>query len=96
MQSVFYGRPAREGIFHIHVHHHKGETGMSPDDRREIPNLMPGFQSMGREVAHGIIILSLDHGSGWVWLPGSKEAVAATTISVIGAPISIFKRGGAT
>ena len=43
--------------------------------------------------AHGIIILSLDHGSGWVWLPGRKEPVAAGTISVIGKPLGVFEKG---
>jgi hypothetical protein len=93
MQAVYYGRPAREGIFHIHVHPHIGETGMSPVDRREIPKLMPGFQSVGREAVHGIIILSRDHGSGWVWLPGRKEPVAAGTVSVIGKPLGVFAKG---
>ena len=37
---------------------------MSGVDARETPKMMPGFQSVGREAAHGIIILSLDHGAG--------------------------------
>ena len=75
-RPIYHGRPAREGIFHIHVHPHRGETGMSGRQRAKLPKMMPGFQSVGREAAHGMIILSLDHGSGWVWLPGRKEPVA--------------------
>jgi hypothetical protein len=93
MQAVYYGRPGREGIFHIHLHGHRGETGMSGTDRHEIPKLMPGFQSVGREAAHGIIILSADHGSGWVWLRGSAEPVQADCVSVIGTPVGVFERG---
>lgn len=93
MQAVYHGRPAREGIFHIHLHGHRGETGMSGTDAREIPRLMPGFQSVGREAPHGIIILSADHGSGWVWLRGSAEPVHADCVSVIGAPVGVFHRG---
>lgn len=93
MQAVYHGRSAHEGIFHIHVHPHRGQTGMSGVDSREIPKLMPGFQSVGREAAHGIIILSLDHGAGWVWLPGRKEPVAAGTVSVIGKPLGVFEKG---
>ena len=92
MQAVYRGRSTREGIFHIHVHPQKGETGMSRTDSSEIPKLMPGFQSVGREAIHGIIILSLDHGSAWVWVPGRKEPVAVSTVSVIGKPIEIFER----
>jgi hypothetical protein len=92
MQAVYKGRSAHEGIFHIHLHGHRGETGMSRTDAREIPRLIPGFQSVGREAAHGIIILSSDHGSGWVWLAGSKDAVLAGQISVIGATVGVFER----
>jgi hypothetical protein len=93
MQAVYYGRPAREGIFHIHLHPHQGKTGMSGTDKREIPRLMPGFQSVGREAMHGVIILSRDHGMGWVWLPGRKGPVVAGAISVIGKPLGIFEAG---
>ena len=66
---------------------------MSRTDAREIPKLMPGFQSVGQQAAHGIIILSRDHGAGWVWLPGRKEAVTAKVISVIGKQLGVFEMG---
>ena len=92
MQSLYFGRATREGIFHIHMHQHKGETRMSRIDSRDIPKFMPGFQSVSSEAAHGIIILSLNHGSGWVWLPSRKEPIPTDTMSVIGAPVGIFER----
>jgi hypothetical protein len=55
--------------------------------------MISGFQSVGRDAAHGIIILSLDHGSAWVWLPGHHEPVQAASMSVIGSPIGVFQRG---
>jgi hypothetical protein len=94
MQAVYQGRSTREGIFHIHLHGNKGETRMSGVDSREIPKLLHGFQSMGRDAAHGIIILSLDHGSGWVWLPGNNEPSRVYIINVIGVPIGVFEKGG--
>jgi hypothetical protein len=94
MQAVYQGRPTREGIYHIHLHGYKGKTGMSCTDSREIPKLLPGFQSMGRDAVSGIIILSLDHGSGWVWLPGNKEPFPADSINIIGVPIGVFEQGG--
>jgi hypothetical protein len=92
MQAVYHGRSAHEGIFHIHMHRHKGETSMSSVDSRETPKLMPGFKSVGSDAAHGIIILSMDHGSGWVLLPTSKELVPADSVTVIGTPVGIFER----
>ena len=92
MQEVFRGRAAHEGIFHIHLHGHHGETGMSHTDRKETPRLIPGFQSVGRDAAHGIVILSLNHGSAWVWVAGSEDSVDVARISVIGAPVGVFDR----
>lgn len=92
MQAAYYGRATREGVFHVHLHDHDGETGMSPTDFREIPKLMPGLQSVGRDAAHGIVILSRNHGSCWVWLPGSTGPVRAVSVSIIGAPICVFDR----
>lgn len=94
MQAVYQGRSTREGIFHVHLHGHKGNARMSAVDKHELPKLLPGFQSMDRAAAHGIIILSLNHGSGWVWLPGNKEPFQATSITVIGVPIALFEQGG--
>ncbi len=94
MQAVYQSRPAREGIFHIHLHGHKGETRMSRVDSHEIPKLLPGFQSMGRDAAHGIIILSLDHGSGWIWHPGNKEPLHTDSVNIIGVPIGVFEQEG--
>lgn len=93
MQALYYGRSVREGIFHIHMHKHGGETKMSRVDNRDSTKLMPGFQSVGRESVHGIIILSLDHGSGWVWLPAHNELIEADSISIVGVPLGVFKRG---
>lgn len=93
MQAVYQGRPTREGIFHVHLHGHKGKTQMSGVDSHELPKLLPGFRSVGRDAAHGIIILSLDHGSGWVWLPGHEETLRAESINVIGVPVGVFEQG---
>lgn len=93
MQAAYHGRGAREGVFHIHLHGHRGQTGMSGTDSREIPPMVAGFKSVGREAAHGIIILSLNHGSAWVWLPGCDDSLQAASISVIGTPVAVFDQG---
>jgi hypothetical protein len=93
MQAAYHGRAKREGVFHVHLHGHRGRTGMSGTDSREIPPMISGFQSVGREAAHGIIILSHNHGAAWVSLPGRDESIQAANISVIGCPIGVFEQG---
>jgi hypothetical protein len=92
MHAVYHGRLKREGIFHVHQHQQRGEPAPSKTDWREIPKMMPGFQAVGPQAPHGILILSTDHGSAWVWLPGGEEPIAADRISVIGVPIRVFDR----
>ncbi len=93
MQAGYYGRPRHEGLLHVHLHAHRGKTRMSRVDSCEIPKLMPGFRSVGKDAAHGILILSLDDASAWVWLSGVKEPVAAGRVSVIGRKVEIFESG---
>jgi hypothetical protein len=92
MQAVYFARQTHEGIFHVHLHDLPGETTMSAVDSLEIPRLLPGFQAAGRDAAHGIVVFSRNHGSAWVWLPGHREPIVADSLSVIGAPIGVFKR----
>lgn len=93
MQAVYHARSHHEGIFHVHLHPHNGETAMSRTDARELPLLIPGFQSVGPLAPHGILIFSRNHGSAWVWLPGDSEPHVFSVISVIGAPLGVFARG---
>jgi hypothetical protein len=92
MQAAHRGRMTGEGVFHVHAHRHQGEPTMSKTDLRELPALMPGLRAVNPDCAHGIIILSEDHGAGWFWLPGTSDVTRTDSISVIGVPLEIFVR----
>jgi hypothetical protein len=92
MEAAYRGRSVREGVFHVHLHDYDGPTGMSRTDKAELPKLVPGFRSVNQGAPHGIVILSRDHGSGWIWLPGSEKPCNADSIQVIGTPLRIFDR----
>jgi hypothetical protein len=91
MQAVYHGRATQCGIFHVHQHCLSGRPGMSRTDARELPRLIPGFQSVGPNAPHGIMILSSNHGAAWVWLPGKTGLVLASSIEVIGPRIEVFE-----
>lgn len=95
MHAVYHGRQNGEGVFHVHLHGHTGRTGMSGTDRREIPPMVSSFQSVGQNAPHGIIILSLNHGSAWVWMPTRDQPLEAATMNIIGNPIHVFDREAA-
>lgn len=91
MEQVMKYRIENEGAFHVHVHDHNGQPGLSGTDRREIPLLIPSFKTVGKGAAHGLIIFSRNHGISWVWMPGHQEPVTASRIVIVGAPLSIFE-----
>jgi hypothetical protein len=93
MQEVLDGRARSEGAFHVHLHKHRGETGLSPIDREGLPPIVRSFLSVGKEAPHGLLVFSKDHGSAWIWLPGQKEPVHAPRVVVVGAPLEVFEAG---
>ena len=91
MSDVYKSRRAKEGIFHVHLHEHIGPTRMSRTDSAGLPPMIPGFASISGSAPHGILILSKDHGSAWVRVPGEKCLEVATRIVIVGAPLAIFE-----
>lgn len=94
MQEVRTHRGTADGVFHVHLHDHRGPTGFSAPDQDGLPPLIPGFQRMGPDGAHGLLVLSQDHGLAWIWLPGKVEPVTASRIAVVGAPLEIWEGRG--
>lgn len=90
MQELRNRRGSKECAFHVHIHLHSGQPGLSRADRRGIPPLIPGFQRMSADGCHGLLILSEDHGLAWGWQPGASAPQIANSIVVAGAPLSIF------
>lgn len=80
-----------EGAFHIHLHGNWGQPWFSGPDLKGLPPLMPSFARAGRLAAHGLIVLSENHGLAWVWLPGRAEHTIATRIAVAGSPLELFE-----
>lgn len=90
MQSLRDRRGTFECAFHVHVHGHKGPPRLSESDKRSLPKLIPGFQRMSPDAAHGILVFSLNHGRAWVWTVGEPGPCLASRIAVIGALIELF------
>jgi len=67
------------GMFHVHMHGHKGRPGFSRTDLREQQKFVPDFFKVRPEMPHGTIILSLDRAIGRIWLIHSGFAKKATS-----------------
>lgn len=65
------------GMFHVHLHDHRGRPGFSRIDLREQLKLIPNFFKLRREMPHGAIVLSLDAAHGRCWL--AHDAIVDVT-----------------
>lgn len=82
----------RQGMFHVHMHYHKGPTRFSRLDRAELPRLVASFRGVGPGFAHGLLLLSEDHGLASVCIPGHEQPFNAERVTVVGRPL-IFWEG---
>jgi hypothetical protein len=80
-----------EGVFHTHLHAWPGRPGFSRTDLAELPRLVSSFQTVGRDHAHGLFLLSDDQGYAQVWLPGQKTPAGASRINIVGFPVSLIE-----
>lgn len=80
------------GIFHIHLHDHRGSPTPSTTDYRETALFVPDFFHGRPTVPHGAIILSKDRASGRVWAGERRDPQLVTHVRVVGAPLEQFGR----
>jgi hypothetical protein len=79
------------GMFHVHIHGHRGRPWFSGVDLREAAKFVPDFWHVRPHLVHGAIVLSLDSAAGLCWHPQSSEPVVFSKFSVVGAPMRFWK-----
>lgn len=82
------------GVFHVHMHEHRGRPGFSPVDLAAYPGLITGFQNVSPALAHGALLLSHDSCECLVWLLGTKRPTGGGRIVVVGRPMNFFGDAG--
>lgn len=87
MQDVL---DADHALFHVHLHHQCGPTGLSRTDQAEIPRLVESFRSARPTSPHGLIVLTFDHCLAVVWQPGASVPVKVGKIVVVGYPMELL------
>jgi hypothetical protein len=80
----------REGLFHVHYHAHRGKPGFSPMDLDETPSIVSSLRVAGPHQAHGMLLLSNDDCTAYVWMPGSDDPLVADRITIVGFPLMIL------
>lgn len=93
-------RVSRRGLFHVHLHEHHGMPDFSSTDRSQQPRLVNSFRRVDGRVPHGMLVLSDDRATAWVWLPGESGQLRPRLITIVGypmtfiAPMGVPTRGG--
>jgi hypothetical protein len=78
-----------DSLLHVHCHGGRGIPHLSRIDEAEIPRLVHSLQTVRPDAAHGILLLSDDQCTAWVWLPDALESVVPASITVIGYPMQL-------
>lgn len=76
-----------EGVFHVHVHEHRGRPGFSRIDMNDLPLLARSFQHAYPATAHGGFLLSKDDCIAAIWLPAQHKPVMAEKITLVSYPL---------
>jgi hypothetical protein len=82
------------GVFHVHMHEHKGRPRYSGTDLGSYPDLVRGFRNVSPTVAHGALLLSRDSLECLVWTPGSPQPAHGGRIVVVGRPMAFLRSVG--
>lgn len=82
------------GMFHVHIHGHRGRPWFSDIDLRETAKFVPDFWHVRPHLVHGAIVLSLDSAAGLCWHPQSPEPVIFSKFSVVGGADAVLEGRG--
>jgi hypothetical protein len=78
------------GMFHVHLHEHKGQPRPSTIDRIESRKFIPDFFNVTPNLPHGTIILSEDSAIGNCWLGKECQPQSFNQIIFSGAPLRLI------
>ena len=92
LQRAYNGGFEDLGIFHVHMHAHRGRTGFSDVDDSESRKSVPDFFNVAPAMPHGAIVLSLDQAVGLCWTAPTETPVSIDRFASVGAPMRMWGR----
>jgi len=79
----------QESAFHVHAHLGRGMPGLSRTDIAQLPPVVQSFATTGPALPHGLVLLSEDSVTSFVWMPGQTAAIIGGVV-VVGMPLQQF------
>lgn len=81
-----------DGAWHVHLHGHKGRPRFSSVDLGSLPPLVQAFGYAAPGQLHGALLLSNNYATATTWLANQTDDTALASVSIVGYPLSIYRR----
>lgn len=91
LQRAYAGGVGDIGLFHVHMHGHRGIPGFSQIDVDEAVRFVPDFFNVAPMMPHGVVVLSHDRAAGLCWRAKSAEPVSIDRFASVGSPLLIWE-----
>ncbi len=91
MQHAYNGGAQDIGLFHVHMHDHRGLPGFSRVDVTESMKFVPDFFNAVPAMPHGAVVLSHDRAVGLCWRKRAEKPMPIDRFASIGAPFRSWK-----
>lgn len=79
----------QEAALHVHAHIGRGMPCLSRTDIAQLPPVVQSFCTTGPDLPHGLVLLSEDSVTSFVWMPGQTAAIVGDVV-VVGIPLQQF------
>lgn len=90
MQRAYNAGAQDIGLFHVHMHEHRGMPGFSRVDLTEYMKFVPDFFNAVPAMPHGAVVLSFDRAIGLLWRKRDENPRPIDRFSSVGAPLTFW------
>lgn len=80
----------RIGVFHVHVHDHRGMPHPSAIDESEMAKVVPSFATLVPSRMHGAVVLSETRAHVVAWDAANNKFVAPRKVAFVGFPLTVW------
>ena len=78
------------GVFHVHLHEHRGRTEPSYIDAAEMRKVVPAFAGISPQRIHGALVLSLTDAHVTTWCSDRKDLAEVGKVAIVGLPFRLW------
>jgi len=89
-EALQWALASGRGVFHVHMHPHRGAPDFSFTDATELPRLVEAIRRGTPAAPHGMLVLSRDSANAWVWTAGQPAPCVPVQIAIVDRPMRLI------